>query len=1089
MRRSTVHATRRAGSRWSHRWRAGAAATITSLAVIAGTLVASAAPAQAADLVHQSDVATGPRSTTVLAASGAVVVARAQETSTAGLTRWSADSGATWQEWDEEFTPTRPAAYVAEGKAVWYDLTDTGDRFVRVVDLTALGGTGAVASYPVAEQPRAVTDTQLVMGEPGAPFQLVDPTGATPAAPIRLDGSSSPAKATHPTTSWVLRPAGLLAVTAWSARTGGRSSYTDIDPVGPGGGFGPRPFRVSGYVPYVGLVWKTNAAGGIALIEYLRLSGRYLTWCTREWNPLSGSLKAAVCRRVGTTSRTARISAVRYGAVVGITINGSERVWRNNRLVGVRTLRGHVLSFTGVGDPASVLVRADRGIGGAIYRVAASNGALTRAFNYFTGRVPPSALDLTHTRLAGLDGRARQQGWIRAVDDDGVAAVATASDLAGATLGLQVSGSRQVQRTAKGVALSDRGVQKATSAAVSALTDASGPYTLVTRSGKTVVLGPAGTVVARASRAGNAIVAIFGSIVVEQNAARTAILVRELTGRPGFPVSATVPGAGAGWRLNRVLVHGDHVVVGVSYGSFRYTYAFNWAARSWTEAGDTSPVALGDGVAALYDNTRSALALWRLTEDYDRTRAGSKAIEDADTSVAPSFDGVSRLVYSTGTSLKVIDLHSWDGVDLSGTTGPRVLGAIVPTSYEINTPGGWNLAIDVSRPVDPGVVEIVKAAGTAAAEVIARLPVDDNGDGSIRVTWNGAKLVDPDGEGPEPAAMADGLSPETLVADGRYTWRYLASGTDSTPVTPINGDAAARPGGTITVFTAPIRTPRPRISGTLAVGRKLTASHAWSPAGLVYSYQWFANRVPVTAVVPGGRSYRLLPADRGKTITVRVTATNRRYSPTTTTGNTAAQASTATRRIGYGTLGTVAPRLPAGTPRVGRAIQADPGTWSPSTATFRYAWYRVNGNGRATLIRGATTASYTPVAADLRYRLRVIVTGSAPGYRNAARRSATTARVAVGALSAPAPSLPAAAPEVGQEIVPDYPAWGPGTVALSYAWYRVTGGRATAIPGATAPTYTPVDADRGSVLRLAVRGTKAGFATAVVTADTAGPVA
>ena len=1046
-----------------HRARALTVA-LASLSLIAGAAL-TATPARAAeDLVSVSDLATGQRPTSVLAASGSYLVARARETATAGVTRWSADGGTTWQAWPDGFTPSGTAAYVADGKAVWNDLTDSGDRYVRVVDLTALPDPSAIQSHEVSLAPRAVTDTEFVLGESGAAPRLVQLDGSAPPVALQLDGTAAPSKATHPAAGWVLRPAGLLYTTAWSAKAGGRSSYTDIDPVGATGGFGLKPFRVSGYVPYVNLVWKTTGADGLALIEYLQLSGTKLNFCTREWNTATDTLKAASCRRVTTTSKSATISATRHGAVLAITLNGALRLWRSNKLVKVRTVSGHTTTFTGVGDAAVPLVRADRGVGGAIYRTTVSNGALTKAFDYFTARVSPSVLDLGLTRLAGLDGRARQQGWTREVDDSGIDPAAGAVDLAGATLGLQVSGSRQVQRTAKALVFSDSGTPTATAAAVTALTDTSGPYTLVTRKKETLVLGPTGSVVAKPSRKGNTIVALYGSVVVEQNSSRTSILIRELTGKPGYPVSVPVPGA-PDWKINRVLVHGDNVVVGMSFGSFRSAYAFNRISREWTEAQDATPVAVGDGVAALYDLTRSAYALWQLEYDFDSMRPGAKVIEDADTSVAPSFDGVDRLVYSTGTALKLIDLSSWDGEDLSGRTGPRVLGTVAPTSYEINAPGGWKLALDLSRPVGEGRVEIRQATG--ARELVRTLDVPASSDGAIRVAWDGlTDPVDPDAEGPEPAAAM-------LAPDGSYTWRYLVDDT-ADPVLPINGDATATPGGSIRVHTAAIKSARPTISGSLAVGKTVTAKHSWTPSGLAYAYQWYASGV----AIPGAteRSYTLTPAERGKKLTVRVTATHRR-------GPTATKTSKASKAVGYGTLATKAPTLSSSSVRVGEPVSVNPGTWTP-TATFSYAWYRVNSKGKATLIKGATKDSYTPVAADRGNRLRVKVTGKATGYKTASRTSSNSGKVASGVLVTSPPTLPAQAPVVGTPIEPVYTPWGPGTVTLGYAWYRMDGSKKTAIRGATGPTYTPVAADLGTVLRLEVRGTRSGFTTVVVAVST-----
>ncbi|MDQ7993492.1 MAG: hypothetical protein AAGC63_16155, partial [Propionicimonas sp.] len=987
-------------------------------------------------------------------------------------------------DWTESYTPTGPASYVAGGKAVWRQRTDAGLYNVQVVDLGMLGA-GAVTTYPLAEEPEAVTDTHAILGS-GGMFQRVELADPSIAVPLSLDGQfTAPGSATYASYGWVFGPAGTVFTTAWARSPGGRSVATDLDLVAPDGGFGPRPFRVSGLVPYVGVAWKTSGVDGVAVVEFVQLSGKNLNWCTREWNTATGAVRPASCRRILTTRADASVAATRYGSlvtatpsnspVIGLTVNGTLKLWRNNRIANVATVRGATHRFTGVGDPVQPLVRAQGSLSGTIYRASVGNGALARLADDFIGRMPPTAVDLTFTRLTGLDGRDRSKAWQRPVSDT---AIGAETSLDGATLGLLTSGARVVRRTSGGLQFLDRGARIGTAAAVTALRDASGPYSLVSRAGRNLVLGPNGAVVAQPSR-GYQLAAVFGSVVVEQNTARTAILVRELTGKPGFPVTATIPGASGGWRISAVLAWGDTVVVGTSYGPFRYAYAFNRVTRQWgAEAANAIPVAIGDQVVAVrtVTNLPAGLALWQLGGDFNPTQAGAKVIADADTAVAPAFDGADRFLYSTGTALKVIDLHSWDGADLSGTSAPRVLGTVAATSYEINTPGGWRLALDLSRPVDDGVVEIVRAAGTATEQVVARLTAADDGDGSVRVVWNGAAL-DPD----DPAGgVYAGTSADQLVPDGTYTWRYLASGAGGgLPVVAING-AAGVPAGTIRVFTAPIKAARPGISGTLAVGRGLTATHAWTPAGLAYAYQWYAGGVALPTAT--AKSYVLTPAERGKPMAVRVVATNRR-------GTSVQQGSKASRPVDFGTLGQKTPGISGGAPKAGGVLTANPGAWTPAATAFTYQWYRVDRKNKARPIRGATAPAYTPGAADVGNRLRVVVTGRSPGYRAAARASATTAKVATGTLIAPNPDLGGITPEATVLLSPAIGTWGPAPVTLRFAWVSVAGGRETAIPGATAASFTPRAADIGKVLRLKVTGSKAGFATLTRTATYAGPVA
>jgi hypothetical protein len=81
---------------------------------------------------------------------------------------------------------------------------------------------------------------------------------------------------------------------------------------------------------------------------------------------------------------------------------------------------------------------------------------------------------------------------------------------------------------------------------------------------------------------------------------------------------------------------------------------------------------------------------------------------------------------------------------------------------------------------------------------------------------------------------------------------------------------------------APAAVTAPRIAGTATVGRTLTASPGtWDVAGSTYAYQWLRNGSAIGGAT--GSSYRVVPADAGRTLTVRVTATASGYRPGTAT--------------------------------------------------------------------------------------------------------------------------------------------------------------------------------------------------------------
>ncbi len=62
----------------------------------------------------------------------------------------------------------------------------------------------------------------------------------------------------------------------------------------------------------------------------------------------------------------------------------------------------------------------------------------------------------------------------------------------------------------------------------------------------------------------------------------------------------------------------------------------------------------------------------------------------------------------------------------------------------------------------------------------------------------------------------------------------------------------------------------PTISGTFAVGKKLTATRGvWSPAPKSYQYQWYRNSTKISGAT--SKTYKLRAADRGTSISIKVT--------------------------------------------------------------------------------------------------------------------------------------------------------------------------------------------------------------------------
>jgi hypothetical protein len=275
----------------------------------------------------------------------------------------------------------------------------------------------------------------------------------------------------------------------------------------------------------------------------------------------------------------------------------------------------------------------------------------------------------------------------------------------------------------------------------------------------------------------------------------------------------------------------------------------------------------------------------------------------------------------------------------------------------------------------------------------------------------------------------------------------------------------------------------PTISGLEKVEGVLTASTGdWTPIPTQFTYQWNRRVASVTTPIAGATNatYTLVGADAGATISVSVTATKLGYTPVTRT-------SERTEAIDNGTLSlTPVPTL-TGVPQVGVAYTVSPGTWAATPVQLSYQWLLDD-----EVIVGATSATYTPEAADVDGMLSVEVTGSKLGYDSVTRTREATATVILGVFAAPTPTI-AGTPKVGVAITAAPGVWVPVTIpARTYQWKKTQVGVTTNISGATSVSYTPVAADVGATLTFTVSGgldgyvsiTKSSNATIAVTKGT-----
>jgi LPXTG-motif cell wall-anchored protein len=145
------------------------------------------------------------------------------------------------------------------------------------------------------------------------------------------------------------------------------------------------------------------------------------------------------------------------------------------------------------------------------------------------------------------------------------------------------------------------------------------------------------------------------------------------------------------------------------------------------------------------------------------------------------------------------------------------------------------------------------------------------------------------------------------------------------------------------------------------------------------------------------------------------TATEGTYTLTYSVTDAAGNTTTATRQVTVADGAFTQRGLPTitGDARVGETLTASAGEWTPAPTGVAYQWLRA---GQP--IDGATSATYTPVAADLASALSVRVTVSAANYADAVASSAAVA-VAPAVEPTPAPTpAPTTAPTAAPTTAP-----------------------------------------------------------------------
>ena len=557
-----------------------------------------------------------------------------------------------------------------------------------------------------------------------------------------------------------------------------------------------------------------------------------------------------------------------------------------------------------------------------------------------------------------------------------------------------------------------------------------------------------------------------------------------------------------------------------------------WISRALAVLGFGLALALPSAAAFPGTNGKIAFATNRdgNFEIYTVTTGGTqeRVTNDAAADTSPAFNASgSKIAFVRGGSIYTINP---DGTGIStsalatGTKpawspdGTKIVFVNGGSIYTMNADG-----TGVSSALDAGDDPVWSPDGTqiAYAKTGEIFVMNSDGTSPSNRTQSSATESEPswNPDGTRIAYISD-------ASDAGDVWSMAADGTDQTRLTATAGVTEAHPswspdeasiafvrsaeifympaaggvGSQLTANTdtdqepdwgpsppvAPTNDSVPTITGTAAVGSTLTATNGtWSGTSpITYTYQWKQcdtaglNCIDISGATSS--TYTVVAGDAGKTLKVRVTATNAGGSNFADSSATAVVASTGAP------TNTSLPTI-SGTAAVASTLTAFVGTWTGTTPiTYTYQWKRCNTAGAScTTITGATSTSYTVTTADAGSTLRVAVTASNSAGTGTPVDSAATAVVAAGALTNTSRPFVSGTPAVGQTLVASEGTWtGTAPITYAYQWQRcnTAGTGCVNIAGATAKQYTLTATDSGSRIAVVVTATNpSGSATATST--------
>ena len=435
----------------------------------------------------------------------------------------------------------------------------------------------------------------------------------------------------------------------------------------------------------------------------------------------------------------------------------------------------------------------------------------------------------------------------------------------------------------------------------------------------------------------------------------------------------------------------------------------------------------------------------------------------ADTSGISDQDGLSSAVYR----------YQWlaDDADIAGATAG--------TYTLVDADEGVAVRVRVSFTDDVGNEESLTSVATATVEGRPNSPATGapSTSGTVQVgetlTANTSAIADQDGltnVSYRYQWLTDGADIAGATA-GTYTLIDADAGTVISVRVSFTDDAGNEESltsaatGTVEARPNSPATGQPTISGTAQVGETLTTATSGITdqdglTSVAYQYQWLADGADIAGATAG--TYTLVDADAGKTVRVRVSFTD-------DAGNEESLTSAATGTV-EARPNSPATGLPtiSGAARVGETLTADTSAIADAdgltNVSYGYQWI-----AGGTDLGGATGSTYTLTSAEVGKTVQVSVS-----FTDAAGNEETLTSAATGTVEA-RPNSPATGepvivgtPQVGETLTADTSGIadedGLGSVTYSYQWLA----DGADIAGATAGTYTLVDADAGKTVRVRV---------------------